>query len=84
MEGEMTIHEAVIHHRLDKRRKYFAYCGVVSTTVWATIECTGCIGSGCNECGYHGKVRSPFPNFIIETNGNTIPVTDKDFTNFKK
>jgi hypothetical protein len=57
--------------KLDGRRKYFMWDGLVCVAESYTIACSGCtddseyscarIGSGCHECGYTGKRRCNFP-----------------------
>ena len=63
--------EKIAGTRLDRRRKYFLWEGVVCFHIKFTSICTGCcddseyandsIGSGCCECGYTGKRRGSAP-----------------------
>lgn len=86
----MTIKEVVKKYKLDRRRKWFAYCGNVVYNHNYTRPCSGCtesrentisdeIGGGCDECGYTGKRRDgcPVPAMI---DGKLIETTSKDFT----
>lgn len=76
---EEKILELVKTHKLDRRRKYFEYGGFLVTNVNITIPCSGCTeypemtmppenGSGCKECGYHGRVRCGVPNPVSVNN----------------
>lgn len=57
--------------KLDGRRKYFLWNGLVCVEHKFTQVCSGCaddseysaptIGLGCRECGYKGRVRNSFP-----------------------
>lgn len=57
--------------KLDGRRSYFLWDGIVSFSAKFTHRCSGCsddseysmsnIGSGCSECGYTGKRINSFP-----------------------
>jgi hypothetical protein len=57
--------------KLDGRRKYFLWDGLVSFSAKFTTVCSGCsddseysssnIGHGCSECGYTGKRVMSFP-----------------------
>jgi len=57
--------------KLDGRRRYFMWDGVVCFESKFTHACSGCsddseyssarIGSGCSECGYTGKRVNSFP-----------------------
>jgi len=57
--------------KLDGRKRYFLWNGLVCTEEKFTTVCSGCsddseysystIGSGCFECGYTGKRRNSFP-----------------------
>lgn len=38
----MNIQEAVTKHRLDRRRKWFSYCGTVVSNEFVTLPCSGC------------------------------------------
>ena len=62
-------------HKLDRRRKYFAYNGMLTYSATITEECTGCVeygesggrrydGGGCAECGYTGKRRNSYPQIV--------------------
>lgn len=50
--------------RLDRRRRWGFVEGKLCEVVSWTQSCSGCgygfedRGSGCSECGYHGRVRS--------------------------
>jgi hypothetical protein len=37
-------------------------------------DCTGCEGTGCQECGYKKKVYNYCPVYEIGTNGNPIKI----------
>jgi hypothetical protein len=50
--------EAIVGHRLDHRKRYALIEGQVAEVVDWTACCSGCEGSGCHECGYHGKIRA--------------------------
>ena len=66
-------------YKLDRRFKYQSYSGMLVTTQWVTLPCTGCEcdcsdghgcnhgNSGCYECGYQGKVRTPVPNIVFKS-----------------
>jgi hypothetical protein len=49
--------------KLDRRRRYAVVHGELCEAGSWTEGCTGCngfsglYGSGCHECGYHGRVR---------------------------
>lgn len=57
--------------KLDGRRRYFMWDGIVCVNETFTTACSGCsddseyacpsIGMGCHECGGTGKRRSSFP-----------------------
>ena len=49
--------EAIAGRRLDHRKSYALIEGQVAEIVSWTARCSGCDGSGCDECGYHGKIR---------------------------
>lgn len=86
----MTVKQAVKKYKLDRRRKWFAFCGDVVYNYNYTRPCSGCTesrentigdnkGSGCDECGYTGKRRDgvPVPAMF---EGTIIKTTSKDFT----
>lgn len=85
----MTLKEAIRKFKLDKRKKWFAYCGNVVYDYKYTQPCSGCaefkeystiqIGCGCHECGYTGKRISSCPVPAMHA-GVPIKITDKDFT----
>ncbi|WP_285020283.1 hypothetical protein [Novosphingobium sp. fls2-241-R2A-195] len=60
--------------RLDRRRNWAFLEGKLCVTVSWTQPCSGCSegygrrGFGCDECGYHGKVRNAcwVPASILE------------------
>jgi hypothetical protein len=57
--------------KLDGRRRYFLWDGIVSYAEKFTTACSGCsddseystasTGAGCSECGYTGKRVISFP-----------------------
>lgn len=57
--------------KLDGRRKYLIWGGIVCVVQKFTHSCSGCSsddpyeqgprGFGCKECGYTGKRRNSFP-----------------------
>ena len=63
--------EKLAEIKLDGRRKYFLWDGIVCVEDKFTQPCSGCSddseyanassGSGCRECGGHGVRRSSFP-----------------------
>ncbi len=92
----MKLKEAVEKYKLDRRRKWFAFCGNVVYDFKYTAPCSGCScdcadgyggcnhgAGGCDECGYKGKVRCSCPVPAMDMNGNLIRITDKDFTRLK-
>lgn len=56
--------DAIAGRRLDRRKNYRIIDGQVCSEIRWTRACSGCsdgssdIGSGCEECGYHGRVRA--------------------------
>jgi hypothetical protein len=90
----MTLKQAVKKYKLDKRVKWFAFCGNVTRDVKVTLPCSGCScdcsdgygcnhgNSGCFECGYTGKSRTGYPVPAL-INGKPIRITDKDFVKLK-
>lgn len=92
----MNINEAVKKHKLDRRIRWFSFCGVVTRNVNITMPCSGCScdcsdghgcnhgNAGCHECGYTGKSRTGYPCAALDENNQPIEVTDKDFTYAKK
>lgn len=64
-DSESDLPALILKHKLDRRRKYSLYCGYVVYTEWVTVPCSGCDGDKCFECGYQGKVRTPFPQPIL-------------------
>lgn len=81
MEKTYTIEEAKKNFKFDKRRRWFVFSGNVVYDFKYTIECCGCDGGGCHECGYCGKRVSgcPIPFINPETN-NPLKVKGKNFT----
>lgn len=63
--------EKLAEMKLDGRRKYFMWDGLVCVEEKYTSGCTGCLpddeyscatrGGGCPECGYKGVRRNSFP-----------------------
>lgn len=63
--------EALAGIKLDGRKKYFMWQGVVSYEARFTVGCSGCsdgdyyssssVGCGCRECGYTGRRRGSYP-----------------------
>lgn len=56
--------ERIVGRRLDRRRNYAIIDGKVCQYISWTQQCSGCSadceeerGCGCEECGYHGRVR---------------------------
>lgn len=49
--------EALAGRRLDRRRNYAVIDGDVCESVEWSQQCSGCYGSGCDECGYKGRRR---------------------------
>ncbi len=85
----MTVKEAVLHYKLDRRRKWFAYLGVVVYNHNYTAPCSGCSeysggeaknSNGCSECGYTGKRRNGCPVPASDKDGELIKTSDNDFT----
>ena len=66
-----TIEQAISELRLDRRRKWFEWSGKIVRNEKVTLECSGCDGGGCSECGYSGKRVRCFPVYAI---ANGIPV----------
>lgn len=87
----MTVREVVQRHKLDRRIKWFAYCGIVTRDAKATTACSGCScdcsdgygcdhgNSGCSECGYTGKRIGIYPVAALDKQGSPIKTTSKDF-----
>jgi len=76
-----TKEEAIVNFRLDRRKKWFVYCGNICYNHEYTAPCLYCNGEGCHECGFQGKLRSscPIPAFDPAT-GNTINVEGENFS----
>jgi len=76
-----TKEEAIVKFRLDRRIKWFVYCGNICYNHEYTAPCSCCDGDGCHECGYHGKSRSscPIPAFDPST-GKPINIIGEDFS----
>ena len=56
---DITEAERISGKRLDRRRRYFVWEGVLGVNREFTMQCTGCYaGEGCRECGGTGKRRS--------------------------
>ena len=62
--------ERLAQIKLDGRRKYFLWDGIVCYDQKFTRPCSGCssdyifvdsAGLGCQECGYKGRRKSSFP-----------------------
>jgi hypothetical protein len=50
--------DEIAGRRLDRRKNYVVIEGQVCSSIRWTATCSGCDGGGCEECGYHGKVRN--------------------------
>ena len=90
----LTLEYAIEKYKLDRRKKWFAYCGNVVYNFKYTQPCSGCseqkeysanteIGGGCHECGYTGKRRSSCPVPAMDGD-KPILIIDKDFTRSNK
>jgi hypothetical protein len=63
--GDRMYDRAVTYERLerrfrrilDRRRNYCVVRGELCEAGHWSQECSGCYGSGCEECGYQGKIR---------------------------
>jgi len=49
--------EELAGRKLDRRKSYAVVEGVVCDSAQWSQPCSGCSGTGCHECGYHGNVR---------------------------
>lgn len=60
-----SIECAIKELKLDRRHKWFEWEGDLVRNYKFLIECTGCNGAGCKECGNKGKIYSccPVPAF---------------------
>jgi hypothetical protein len=84
-----TIEDAVRELKLDRRRKYFVWCGELIYAHKYTAPCSGCScdcsdghgcnhkNSGCEECGYTGKRKSSVPIPVYKT---TVRITPEYLT----
>lgn len=71
-----SVEEAVKLLKLDRRRKWWEFQGEVIRDEKITMECSGCDGGGCHECGYCGKRITYFPIPAIHpSTGNPVKVT---------
>jgi len=53
--------EKLAEIKLDGRKNYFMWNGLVCVDGKFTHECSGCDGCGCQECGGHGVRRDSAP-----------------------
>jgi hypothetical protein len=83
-----SVEDAVNELKLDRRYKWKEWRGELIYTLWYTSYCTGCtecgemtnppaIGSGCHECGYTGKRRSPVPIPATMPDGSPVKIQQK-------
>lgn len=66
-----TVEDAVKSLKLDKRRRWFEFNGELVHNSKALVECSGCDGGGCSECGYRKRRYIHFPQYAIH---NGMPV----------
>lgn len=52
--------DEIAGRRLDRRKNYCVIDGQVCSEIRWTSSCSGCDGGGCQECGYHGRVRNGY------------------------
>lgn len=76
----MTIANAVKKYKLDGRTRWFSFYHTVTRSVPYTVECNGCDGGGCSECGYKGKRRGMYTCVARDNNNKIIKTTSRDFT----
>lgn len=50
-----SVEEAVNKLNLDRRHKWEVWNGSLCYPWKYTSPCSGCYGTGCDECGYKGK-----------------------------
>lgn len=79
-----SVEEAVCTLKLDRRRKYFKFCGTLTYNQWYTAPCSGCScdcsdgygcnhgNAGCSECGYTGKRRDGYPIPVFMPDGKRM------------
>ena len=73
----MTVVECIKEYKLDRRRKWFAWGGIVCRHESFTEPCSGCDGGGCHECGYTGKGVSGHPVPAFSKDNEFVKTTDK-------
>ena len=71
-----SVDEAVKMLKLDRRRKWFEWEGIVVYNMWYTApkSCTGCDGGGCQECRYTGNRKSCVPVPAFMPDGSIVKV----------
>lgn len=79
-----SVEEAVKTLKLDRRRKWGEYSGLLCTNAWVTVSCSGCSeydegyfrgAMGCSECGYTGKRRNLYPNPYQDENALFVKIS---------
>ena len=81
-----SVEEAVKVLKLDKRHKWYEFCGELIYDGKFTAPCSGCScdcsdgygcnhgNAGCHECGYKGKRVNYYPVPAVMPDGNFVKV----------